>query len=437
MLLIHVPRLTNRVGYTLNVVFHHILKMDFEITTDVEFFKQHDGARLCYGSQKVGDSLFVRSVQLLFQTNIEEQSPRCFSYCDTAALFPVYSSDADFPFDLFAASFFCLSRYEEYLPHITDKHGRFQASQSLAFKNGFHLSAVVDRWAIMVADKLRELFPDEQIPQRNFDCENTFDIDAAYCYKHKGIMRSLAGIGRDAIDPNDFIRIRQRLSVLFRRSKDPFDTFDFVLELHQQHPSLRLKFFPLLADYNVLDKPISYQITEYRQLLQHLCDYAKVGIHTSYASHDNPSLVTLECQRLSSILHRPITRNRFHFLRLNLPQSYNVLLNNDIFHDYTMGFADEPGFRAGTCTPFPFFDIVSDCETALIVHPFVVMDSTLRYYKNMTLDEVRTLYFSLVDECRSVGGRFCCLWHNESLCDDFGWEGWRDIFQEVIEYEDK
>ena len=48
-----------------------------------------------------------------------------------------HTSDSDLPFDIFAASFFLVSRYEEYLEYQPDEYGRYQASSSLAFKNGF------------------------------------------------------------------------------------------------------------------------------------------------------------------------------------------------------------------------------------------------------------------------------------------------------------
>ena len=142
MLLIHVPRLTNRLGYTLNVIFRHILHSDFEITADINVFDKHKGAKLCYGRQPIGDSIFLRSTDILFQTTIVDQSPRCIDYDGLPGLFPVYNQASCVPFDLLASTFYCLSRYEEYLPHFTDEHGRFPATESMAFREGFLLPIV-------------------------------------------------------------------------------------------------------------------------------------------------------------------------------------------------------------------------------------------------------------------------------------------------------
>lgn len=437
MLLIHVPRLTNRLGYTLNVIFRYILKTEFEITTDVDLYTGFDGPKMCYGRHKIGEGLFVRCSDLLFQTTIEEQQPRCFKYEDTYALFPVYNSESDFPFDIFASAFFCLSRYEEYLPHFTDTHGRFPASESLAYKEGFLQMAVVDRWALMLAGKLKSCYQDIKVPARNFDFEDTIDIDAAYCYRNKGILRTLTGMGRDFLSHDRKGAMRKRMRVLTRKEEDPFDTFDYIIDLHRQYSGMRLKFFPLMADYNVYDKPISYQNKEFCELLKHLCDNAKMGLHSSYASFDEPELVGIESERLASVLHRKTVRNRNHFLRLTLPKTYNVLIDNGILHDYTMGYADEAGFRSGTGTAYPFFDLESDCEKPLTIHPFAAMDSTFYYYKKSTPDEAEAVFLQLVDEVKLVGGTLSLLWHNQSLCEDFGWQGWRKVYEHVLDYADK
>lgn len=437
MLLIHVPRLTNRLGYTLNVVFHYLLRLDFEITSDMDLFSNYEGPKMSYGHQKIGDGMFVRSSDLLFQTTIEELNPRCFSYENYAALFPVYCASSEFPFDIFAASFYCLSRYEEYLPHFTDVHGRFPATESLAYKEGFLMTAIVDRWALMLAERLKRHFPEMRLAPRNFDIEDTIDIDAAYCYKNKGVLRTLTGMGRDIWAHNQNGELGKRIRVLIKKEKDPFDNFDYIIQVHRRYSGMRLKFFPLMADYNVYDKPISYQNKEFRELLQHLCDNAKMGLHASYASFDNPKLIDVESERLASLLHRKTVRNRNHFLRLSLPSSYNALMEYGIMHDYTMGYADEPGFRAGTGTAYPFFDLESDCEKPLTIHPFAAMDSTFYYYKKFIPEASEVVYRQLVDEVKSVGGTLSLLWHNQSLCEDFGWKGWRNVYENVLDYADK
>lgn len=434
MLLIYVPKITNRIGYTLKVLFRIVLRTDFEITTDRTLFESHQGPRLCYCRERVGDSVWVKSTELLLQTTVMEHDLHIYQEGDTAAFYPVYGHDLDFSFDLLAASFFMLSRYEEYLPHRSDMHGRFTAETSIASEHGFLQTAVVERWADMLAGKLKERFPDWSLPERQFDMVNTIDIDAAYCYKHKGMVRTMLGLSRDLIGHRNPEEVLLRRRVVMNKERDPFDTFDYLLDLKMHHRSIPMVFFVLIGDYSQYDKAINYHSEEFRGLLKHLGDYAKVGLHASYVSFDEPKKVEIEKQRLEQIMNRTIVRNRSHFLRMRLPMTYRVLMRAGIEHDYTMGYAEVSGFRAGISTPYPFFDLNTDSEMLLTIHPFAVMDATLRRYQHLGPEEAWPVLKQLMDEVARVRGTFSSIWHNENLSEMFGWEGWRSVYEQMLDY---
>lgn len=436
MLLIHVPKLTNRLGYTLNVVMRDLLQMDFAITTDTDTFNAHDGARLCYGPERVGGdkAVYLKSCHLLFETTIEEQACRCFEHNGLAALFPVFGRDTALPFDPLAAIFYMLSRYEEYLPHRNDEHGRFMATESLAYRHGFLRTAVVDRWALLIKEAILRQYPDTPFRPRQYRFVETVDIDAAYCYRCKGLFRTVMGIVRDGLHRHDWKEVRRRLRVLRGKEEDPYDTFDYILEQSAGRKNLQLIFFALLGDYGMYDKPASYHNQSFRDLLQRLGDSAKIGIHCSYYATDDPRKVEVETARLADILHRNIVRNRFHFLRFHLPRDYRNLMRHGIMHDYSMGFADLPGFRCGTASAVPFYDLSSDHESELYLHPFVAMDTSFQKYLALSPDEAIPQMHALIDEVRAVGGTFCCIFHNQNLSESFGWEGWRKFYEDTLEY---
>ena len=433
-MLIYVSKLTNRIGYTLNVVFRNILHIDFKITSDASYFEQYKGIKLCYNSQPIGDCFWVKPSGILLQTNIDFQDLHPFEYEDLPVLFPVYGRKLDLPFDVFGAAFYLLSRYEEYLPHRNDVHGRFIVQESIAFQKGFLSKPIVDHWALLLAKKIGEKYPDFTIPERNFDMVETIDIDAAFCYRHKGFFRFFTGMFRDLIIRKDYAEARRRIRVIFKQEQDPFDTFDYILDIKNQHPSIPIVFFALLADYGVYDKNISYLNEEFRQLLKHLGDYAKLGIHASYASLDNLDLIETERDRLAEIVHRNIVRNRSHFLRIELPKSYQRMVNIGIRHDFSMGYADLPGFRSGTCHNFPFYDLEQNSELPLTIHPFCLMDATLKRYMKLSPEKSLAAIKELMDEVAKVGGTFCCIWHNENLCESFGWQGWRKVYESMLNY---
>ena len=430
MLLIHVPKLTNRLGYTLNVLFLHVLQTEFSITTDEDYFLAYGDAKFCYGPRRLGDSLHVKSCKLLFETSIEEQRPQPFQRDGQWMLFPVYGRNLDLPFDPLAATFYMVSRYEEYLPHREDIHGRFVTSEQLAVTAGFKDEPVVEQWACMLKRLVEERYPDVTLTQRNYRFVQTVDIDAAWCFLHKGTFRTVVGWLRDMFACHDPDEVRLRWRVLTHREHDPYDTFDYILEQQKRAPGSFLLFFALLAEYDKYDKPANYLNPHTRQLLQHLGDYAKIGIHPGYNTLEHPTNADIETKRLEAILHRTIVRSRYHFLRLQLPVSYRLLQHTGIRHDYTMGYADDTGFRAGISSPYPFYDLERDIETELTIHPFCVMDTTLQKYLRLTPEEGVERYRRLIERVRAVNGTFCCIIHNQNLSERYGW---RNAYEQMLD----
>ena len=434
MLLIHVPKLTNRLGYTLNVVFNHLLHAEYSITTDAEYYLQYGDAKLNYGQERLGEGLFIKCHTLLFETTIEEQETRAECIDGQWVLFPVYGRDLDFSFDPFAAVFYMVTRYEEYLPHHEDIHGRFLTQECLAFQKGFLDQPVVDQWALMIRARMMERYPSHEIPHPKYLFVQTVDIDAAWGYLHKGAFRSIIGFARDLFVRHDLPEVARRCRVLTHREPDPFDSFDFILSTYQRAPGSQLIFFALLADYGTYDKPASYLNRHMRELVQHLDDYAKMGIHPGYNTLEQPQLADKEIKRLESIIHRPIIRSRFHFLRFHLPTSYRILKRLGISDDYSMGFADTLGFRAGISVPHPFYDLERDHEIEMLIHPFCIMDTTLQKYMKLSPEEGLEQYKRLIDSIRAVGGTFCCIIHNQNLTEHYGWAGWREVYEKMIDY---
>jgi hypothetical protein len=108
------------------------------------------------------------------------------------------------------------------------------------------------------------------------------------------------------------------------------------------------------------------------------------------------------------------------------------LLEYDITDDYTMGYPDQPGFRASICTPFFFYDLDLEFETSLKVHPFCLMDGTLKDYMKLEPHETFALMTELVSEVKAVHGEFIAIWHNESFAENERWKGWRAVFEYLL-----
>ena len=431
-MLILVPKVTGRVMYVFDLMLRQLLGLDFDLTTDAEQFKAFEGPKLHYGPQRLGDELFVKSDDLLFERHIHEQSFRTVDFEGTIAPYAVYGQGNLMPFDVFAASFFLVSRYKEYLSQVRDKYGRFQAESTWMFENGMLQKPLVNIWALALGKRLKTAYPDLPVKKPKFSFVPTYDIDAAWAYKHKGLYRTVGGFIKD-LSAGDRERIRERHLVLRGKQKDPFDSFDFQFELQKEF-KLKPIYFILCGDYDNNDKNISLRKEAFRNLIKHLADYADVGIHPSFSSYLDTEKLRKEIDSLSEVLHRPLTKSRQHFLRMNLPRSYQKLIELDISDDYTMGFASQAGFRAGIADTFRFYDLENDMVTNLRVHPFALMDGTMRDYLNLDAEASLALAKQLVDEVKAVGGTFIYLTHNETLGGEKRWAGWPEMYHKLLEY---
>ncbi len=431
MILLYSETETSRLAYTLDLIFRKRLAWDITVTTSEASFLSYQGIRINYSGKEMTGIPAILPEGLLSSSSIEPLEVRVSRYHDHVTLFPSGNEGVLLPFDVFSAVFFMLSRYEEYLPFATDQHGRFPSTGSLASRYQFLSTPVVDHWIMLLAGAVQSSYPDHdqelQIRPSVFRAIPTMDIDVAYAYRHKGILRNLGGMMQSQLHL-DFKGWYERVSVLAGLRPDPYDTYDYMSEVHRRFGARPL-FFILLGDYGKNDKNLSHRSRHLRQLVIRLNQTGDTGIHPSYASHHEPEKVNLEISRLSMMTGKKITRSRQHFLLLSLPETYRRLIKCGIQQDYSMGYADQPGFRAGTSHPFPFFDLAAGSPTALTVFPLVVMDGTLKDYLDLDPQSAKDLILTLIESVKAVGGTFTFLWHNESLSDQKRWKGWRDVYE--------
>jgi hypothetical protein len=240
-----------------------------------------------------------------------------------------------------------VTRYEEYLPHLRDMYDRYNPSISVAVKKRFVHKPVVDQWILQFKKFLQKNFSSLTFRERRYSYISTIDIDNAYAYREKGFLRSAAAYTRSLLQLKlkDF---SDRFRSQFGLMHDPYDTYTMQLEIQKKY-RIKMIYFFLLGDYDLNDKNVSYDSQKYRSLIQYLSDVAETGIHPSFASNTQPEKLHKEILRLRSTSKREVKKSRQHFLKLQFPHTYRQLLENDITDDYSMGFAQTTGFRAGTC----------------------------------------------------------------------------------------
>lgn len=420
---------TPRLKYTFDLIFKELLGITYTLIHNHSEFVNIKGPKLSYGDQQLSDEIFVYASKLLFEKGIEDQQISVFDWNGVKAFFATHPKYV-FPFDPFAASFYLVSRYEEYLPHIRDSHDRYDTSESLAYQKNFLHKPLVNIYAMMLKDLLKGRYPSMIFPEKKYRFISTIDIDNAWAYQEKGLMRTAGAYARSLVNLN-FEEFFERTRTLLGSQKDPYDTYDLQFELQRKFKFKSIYFF-LLGEYGENDKNVPIDSRKFRSLIKSIADYAETGIHPSYGSNKNPARLKKELTELSKILKREVTKSRQHFLILKLPETYRRLIELDITDDYTMGYALQVGFRASICSPFYFYDLDNEQITSLKIHPFAVMDATLKYYMKVQPEDAMSHIAPLIEEVRKVNGDFISLWHNESLSENKLWTGWKKVYEDLV-----
>jgi len=427
LLLIFSEHITPRLNYVIRFIFDQFLGIKTDITSDKDFFINSDLPKISYLSGRITNEFNISPDGILFEQEIKEKHPDMQMWNDLPVIFPA-NNPANLPFDIFAAIFFMLTRYEEYLPYTPDRYGRFPATESLNFKYSFLEKAVVDRWIHAFFVALKDKYPELISKERTYRFIPTVDVDIPYAYLHKGVFRCLGGAILSIIKL-EFNKLNERLQVIAGKQPDPFYTFDRIREMH---PDGELITFFLTADYGRYDKGIHPQKNAFKELVSKVSSFSQLGLHPSYNSGKRNNILKKELHALEHIAGGKIDRSRQHYLKLLFPETYNILSELGIGEDYSMGYASHPGFRAGTCTPFNFYDLLREQESTLKVIPFQLMDVTLKNYLGLSPGGAMDKIKNLAEEVRSVNGTLISIWHNDSFSDSGEWAGWLEVYQKLL-----
>lgn len=427
MLLIYTHKITPRLTYIMRHIFVNLLGIEIDFTTKVEEFIKHTGPKITYTKQPLQNEFFIRSNELLFEQGINDIQVAIADWDSVPCFFPT-GERSNLPFDVFAASFFLIARYEEYLPHVKDIHGRFSPKDSIAYQNGFLQKPVVDIWAYKLLDALKERFTDLEYKQRSYDFISILDVATSHCYANRGIVRGFAGLIMD-LGTFRLKRVFERIAVGLNRRKDPYDNFAELIALHKKY-GVRSNFFFQFADYSKYDKNVSTNSIKFKSLIKYVADYSPVSLAASYSSFTDMELLKKEKANLEEVINRPVNNSKMRYNRVDVPETYRNLIAAEFTDDYTMGYTYELGFRAGTCTPFQFYDIPLEVKQPIKIHPFAVHDYALSKLKkeSLILEQVDLL----AKQVKAVNGTLITMFSNELLGNTDGLD-WMSIYTKIIE----
>ena len=424
----------NAVRYTLNHLLAVALPADEALRYAVGITRE-DVVILFDAGKSLSLPLFSEKQQKDFLDGIAE----C-QWVDSAdgeekiPLFPAGNESYPLPYDLVTPSFILLSRQEEIFSRKRDSHDRFPYKGSLADKYGFVHLPLVDEYAMLLRQWIVEnLLPDYPLVPRQSQVVPTHDVD--HLFRFHGSWQAFRSIfGRDLL-------INRRLSDVrtswreYRAchrdpSKDPYVLA--VDELIEQSKARNLKSVFFFKALHFLEPDCTYNVGDavVRGCVERILQAGmEVGIHGSYESYADPERFSVEKSRLNQIMRQEVTAGRQHYLRFacDTPAcppptehavrtgTLQVWAQNGITDDYTLGFAEQVGFRCGTCHPYPLYDLEKDEPTTVVEHPLIVMDGTLWDYMNLSVEQSNEMIARLRRRCAAVEGDFVILWHNHLL----------------------
>ncbi len=421
--LLYTQNYSPRLKYISAFIFKEVMGVECNVTCDLEEFKSYGDLKINYSNSPICEKeLYILPVNLLFEKNIVPQSIECFEINNNKAFFKI--DHADFSFDIFAASFYLLSRYEEYLPHQKDIYGRYAHENSLAFKEGFLQLPLINIWANSFVAALQNKFPSFIFIHRPFRFIPTYDIDIAFSYKHKGLLRNAGGFLKS---PS-----LERIMVVCGWRKDPFDTYEWMDTLHKKFQLNPVYFFLVAAQNGGYDKNILPANKAMWQLVKKHAEKYSIGIHPSWQSGDDISLLKKEIVQLKTMSQQEITRCRQHYIRFNLPEGYRRLLKEGITDDYSMGYGSINGFRASAASAFYWFDLEKNEISSLRVHPFCFMEANAYYEQKLTVTEAYEELMQYYWACKNVDGTLITIWHNQMLGPDKLYDGWAAMYENFL-----
>jgi hypothetical protein len=361
-LLVYVPLLTPRIKYIFNFIFNDVLKTQVGFSSNLAEFKQSELPKISYADHPVADELFFKNADLLLAHTITQPTIKTTTFGDTIVPFAV--SGSSLPFDVFAASFYFVSRYEEYLPFNRNGTGYFSATQSLQHKLKLLQIPIVDAWALILKNIILKKYPKLLFFNKQF----SFNPLVCMVSSRKAKSTKIAVLAARALD-----KIRTHFPVTGINRDKQAELRSFIESLQEPFGSLT-KFY-----------------------------------------YNRPKDMVNECEG-----------------ELSLPESCLRSINTGTLNDFRMGYSKTPGFRAGTCTTFYWYDLQLEKNTHLLIHPIAVNDESLKLDKNLHLDEVLSLWKPLFDAVQLFQGNFYILWHQDNLAfGDSGKPG-RKLYKEIL-----
>lgn len=335
--------------------------------------------------------------------------------------------------DIFASSFFMLTRWEEILIKERDQHNRVSATSSLAFKFNFLNKPIVNEYVELLWSLLLESGIEQNRKEKKFNIIPTHDVDLPrHWWSFKDFLKNSIGDLVKRKDPKAFLFSCKNYYKKIVNNQDPFDTFDYLMDVSEKY-DLKSHFFFMSGgtskkdNYYKINHPLVLDIIQKINKRKHV-----IGFHPSYNAYNNNEQYKKELEVLQSVSPQPIKTGREHFLRFENPTTWQIWNDNSMDWESTMTYFDKAGFRCGVCYPFRTFNVKTRESLNLIEKPLIVMEGSFITYGKFTPKKMQAEIQLLVDQVKRFNGDFVFLWHNSAFNTKL-WKPYQDIYKKIID----
>lgn len=328
-------------------------------------------------------------------------------------------------YDMLGLTYWMLTRQEEVGRTDLDNHQRFPAKSSHAFKSGYLERPIVDEWLNILGQVIQKVWPRVELKKHQFSVKVSHDVDSPSLYGFKSwptigrIMASYLLKRRDlkALVTAPYVKLTTRNEL---HPSDPYNTFDWLMDVSEAN-NLKSAFYFICGGDHRNDADYRPEHPVIRNLMRRIHERGhEIGLHPSYVTFHQPELINQEADRLKNIcaeerIEQAQWGGRMHYLRWEQPVTMRAWANAGMTYDSTLGYADRPGFRCGTCHEYPAFDPVAQEQLNLRIRPLVVMDSSVidnAYLALGVTEAAEEKMTQLKKQCQKVDGNFVLLWHN-------------------------
>lgn len=377
-----------------------------------------------------------------YKAPIEDMIPAPSEYELPDPLVVFHKRGATIHYDILGLTYWMLTRIEEIGYADLDEHQRFPASASHAYQYGYLERPLVDEWLIILGQVIQRVWPTVNLLQSHFEIKVSHDVDSPSQYGFKtwpNIGRIMAGHLIKRRDLKAFFTAPYIKAVTNKKlhPADPFNTFDWLMDISDLN-NLTSSFYFICGQTDPLrDADYTVEQLVIRNLMSRIYERGhEIGLHPSYGTFQNPELIEQEASRLKRVcaeegIKQDEWGGRMHYLKWAQPITLKAWADAGMSYDSTLGYADKPGFRCGTCHDYPAFDPIGQEEVNLRVRPLIAMECTIissTYLGLENPEDAFSKFSSLKQRCKDVSGCFTLLWHNSF----FYKSDYYDIYRRVI-----